>query len=326
MTTKNRVLSLLEAHRGTHFSGEELAAALDISRSAVWKAINGLRAEGYQIEAVTNKGYCLAAENDVLSAHGISQYLPEKSYAERITVFPTLDSTNQTAKEYALKGAPHGTVVIAETQTGGRGRYARQFFSPAGGLYLSAVLHPDVLHFPHITAVTAFAAVTVCKALEAIAGIQPEIKWVNDIFLGGKKVCGILTEAVTDIESGGIGWIVVGIGVNVWIPADAFPAELRDTAASVFPQNAPPDVRNRLAAAIITQLVSENVPDETEIFTAYRKRLMRGNCTVVQRDSSYPAAAEDIDEAGHLIVRLPDGSTQALHSGEIRIIPQPNEH
>lgn len=321
MTTKNRVLALLEKHRGEYLSGEEIAISLLISRSAVWKAINSLRDAGYPIDAVTNKGYCLSAESDVLSVHGISKYLRKKSDAE-ITVYPSLISTNQTAKELALAGAEHGTVVLAETQTGGKGRFARQFFSPPGGLYLSAVLHPDVLNFTHITAVTAFAAWAVCDAVEAVTGMQPEIKWVNDLFLGGKKICGILTEAVTDIESGSIGWIVVGIGLNAASPPRFFPPDLREIAASLYPQSPPHDIRNRLAAAIIARLVCEDLPAETEIFAQYRKRMMRGRTvTVVQGDGSYTAVPDDIDEAGHLIVVLPDGSRRTLRSGEIRILP-----
>lgn len=324
MNTKNRVLSLLEKHCGAYLSGAEIAAVLQISRNSVWKAINGLRNDGYPIDAVTNKGYRLAESSDVLSAHGIAQYLPPHSDVQ-LTVYPTLCSTNQTAKECALAGAPHGTVILAETQTGGRGRFARSFHSPAGGLYLSSVLHPDVLHFPHITAVTAYAAAAVCGAIEAVSEMQPEIKWVNDIFLNGKKVCGILTEAVTDIESGSIGWIVVGIGINVTAKPEDFPAELRGIAASLFPQNPPPDIRNRLAAEIIRRLICEKVPSEAEVFAQYRARLMRGKTvTVMQGDDTYTAVPQDIDEAGHLIVMRPDGSRRTLCSGEIRIIPSEN--
>ena len=319
-----RILELLEQQRGESISGERLAGMLDVSRNAVWKAVKELQKEGYDIVAVTNKGYCLSDENDIVSIAGIKPFLSEKSqpYANKIQIYKSLESTNKTAKEMAVAGAAHGTVIISDCQTMGRGRYSRNFFSPAGGLYMSLVLRPEGLRFENPTAVTAFAAVAVCEAIESISHKVPEIKWVNDIFLDGKKVCGILTEAVTDFESGGLDWVVLGIGINVTTPTEEFPAELQALATSIYPEEKMPGVRNKLSAEIINRILGFEIPpQETEIFEAYKKRLMvlGKKITVIQNQEEFCATAVDIDAAGHLMVKKESGETIALVSGEIRM-------
>lgn len=324
MRTKNRVLELLEQQRGESISGERLAGICGISRNAVWKAVKELQKDGYHIVAVTNKGYRLSDENDIVSIPGIKPFLSEKSqpYADKIQIYNSLESTNTTAKELAVAGAEHGTVIISDCQTMGRGRYSRNFFSPSGGLYMSIVLRPEGLRFDNPTAVTAFAAVSVCEAIESISKKEPKIKWVNDVFLDGKKVCGILTEAVTDFESGGLDWVVLGIGINVSVPTEAFPGGLQSTATSIFPDKRMPGVRNKLSAEIINRILGfETTPREAEIFEKYKKRLiMLGKeITVLQNQMEYKATAIDIDSVGHLIVKNENGEIITLFSGEIRI-------
>ena len=324
MSTKNRILQLLEQHWGESISGEHLAGILGISRNAVWKAVKELQKEGYDIVAVTNKGYCLSNENDILSIPGITPFLSEKSqpYANQIQIYKSLESTNKTAKEMAVAGAEHGTVIISDCQTMGRGRYSRNFFSPSGGLYMSLVLRPNVLHFENPTSVTAFAAVAVCEAIESISNKVPEIKWVNDIFMDGKKVCGILTEAVTDFESGGLDWIVLGIGINVSIRTEDFPSDLQSIATSLYPDEKMPGVRNKLSAEIINRILGFEIPPkETEIFEKYKKRLMvlGKKITVIQNQMEYRATAIDVGSVGHLIVKKESGEIITLSSGEIRI-------
>ncbi len=324
MSTKNRILELLEQHRGESISGERLAGLLNISRNAVWKAVKELKKDGYDIVAVTNKGYCLSEENDIVSISGIKPFLSEKSqpYANKIQIYKSLESTNKTAKELAVVGAEHGTVIISDCQTMGRGRYSRSFFSPAGGLYMSLVLRPKVLQFENPTSVTAFAAVSVCEAIESISKKTPKIKWVNDIFIDGKKVCGILTEAVTDFESGGLDWVVLGIGINVCIRTEEFPGDLQPLATSIFPDEKMPGVRNKLSAEIINRILGfETSPSETEIFKKYKNRLMilGKEITVIQNQTEYKATAIDVDSVGHLIVKNENGEIITLYSGEIRI-------
>lgn len=323
METRERILELLEQHRGSSLSGERIAEALQVSRTAVWKAIRELRAAGYLIDASTRRGYCLSDANDILSAAAIRPFLSEscQQYADRIRVYDVLPSTNQTAKEQALSGAGHGTVILANRQSAGRGRKGRAFFSPPGGLYMSVVLKPDALPFDQVTCVTAFAAVAVCEALRETAGVSPGIKWVNDIQLDGKKVCGILTEAVTDFESGGLDWIVVGLGVNLGVRAEDFPPELQSIAASVDPEGSIPSLRNRLCAAILNRLLSGDVPDQPQMLRRYREllRTLGRPVTVIQGDTQYPATALDIDGAGHLLVEKADGTRAVLTSGEVSI-------
>lgn len=325
MSTKNRILELLEQQRGESISGEHLAGVLGISRNAVWKAIKELQKDGYNIVAVTNKGYCLSAENDIISIPGIKPFLSERSqfYANKIQVHKSLESTNKTAKEMAVAGAEHGTIIIADCQTMGRGRYSRNFFSPSGGgLYMSIVLRPEAMHFKNPTSVTAFAAVSVCEAIESISTKVPRIKWVNDIFIDGKKVCGILTEAVTDFESGGLDWVVLGIGINVHTRTEDFPCDLQSIATSIYPDEKMSGVRNRLSAEIINRILGfETLPSETEIFEKYKKRLMvlGKKITVIQNQVEYKATAIDVDSVGHLVVKNESGERITLSSGEIRI-------
>lgn len=324
MSTKHRILELLEQNRGDSISGERIAGILNVSRNAVWKAVKELEKEGYSIEAVTNKGYRLSEQNDIVSIQGIRPFLSPQSklYAENIKIYKTLESTNKTAKEMAVAGAEHGTVIIADSQTKGRGRYSRSYFSPSGGLYMSIILRPEVLNFENPTSVTAFAAVAVCEAIESISEKTPKIKWVNDVLIDEKKVCGILTEAVTDFESGSLDWIVLGIGINVYIKTEDFPDDLQTSATSIFPNEKMFGVRNKLSAEIINRILGYDItPREAEIFRKYKNRLaMLGNqVTVIQNKNEYKAAVIDIDAAGHLVVKNENGEIITVSSGEIRV-------
>ena len=324
MSTKYRILELLEQNRGDSISGERLAGILNVSRNAVWKAVKELEKEGYSIEAVTNKGYRLSEQNDIVSIQGIKPFLSPQSklYAENIKIYKTLESTNKTAKEMAVAGAEHGTVIIADSQTKGRGRYSRSYFSPSGGLYMSIILRPEVLNFENPTSVTAFAAVAVCEAIESISEKTPKIKWVNDVLIDEKKVCGILTEAVTDFESGSLDWIVLGIGIIVYIKTEDFPDDLQTSATSIFPDEKMFGVRNKLSAEIINRILGYDItPREAEIFRKYKNRLaMLGNqVTVIQNKNEYKATVIDIDAAGHLVVKNENGEIITVSSGEIRV-------
>jgi BirA family biotin operon repressor/biotin-[acetyl-CoA-carboxylase] ligase len=334
MSTRANVLKALEENKGATISGEELASRLDISRAAIWKAIQELRREGYRIEAATNKGYCLSQESDVLSAEGILPHLRRNETAGRIHVFKVLESTNLTAKKMALDGAPHGTVVVSEEQTKGRGRMGRSFFSPpTGGIYMSFILAPK-LEAAKSVLITTAASVAVCRAIEAVTGISCKIKWVNDIYLDGKKVCGILTEAVSDFESGHIDYIVLGIGINFSTAAEAFPKELSGIAGSLISAVSAEGIsRNRLIAEVIDQVLEINEDLESRQFLEdYRNRsfILGKEILVIPRiradnesepAEGMPATALDIDGDGGLVVRYRDGSVQTLNSGEISIRP-----
>ena len=201
MTVKSSLLEMLEKNKGEVLSGERIAGTLGCTRAAVWKAVKSLREEGYHIEAGPNKGYMLAKDTNRLSQEGIRLFLDDPDV--RIDIYDELESTNQTAKKEAMMGeAGHGAFVIARSQTAGRGRRGREFYSPAdAGLYMSVILKPQGTIHDSLLITTA-AAVAVYRAVEQICGIRLDIKWVNDLFYQGRKVCGILTEAVTDFESG----------------------------------------------------------------------------------------------------------------------------
>lgn len=335
MSTRGNVLKALEENKGNTVSGEELANRLSISRAAIWKAIQELRKEGYRIDAITNKGYCLAQNSDVLSVEGILPHVKTRFIADRIHVFPSLESTNLTAKKMALDGAPQGTVVIAEEQTKGRGRMGRSFHSPPEcGIYISFILKPRFDAAKSVLITTA-ASVAVCKAIENTTGISCKIKWVNDIYLGEKKICGILTEAVTDFESGQIEYIVLGIGINYSTAPSAFPKELADIAGSLLDSSGLPSEcmisRNRLIAELIDQVMEMNEKLETRDFLPdYKRRsfVLGKDILIIKTAGSekdrnlsegIPATAVDIDGDGGLVVRLQDGTIRTLNSGEISI-------
>lgn len=349
MSTKGNVLQALEENKGASISGEELAAGLNVSRAAVWKAIQELRKEGYRIDAITNKGYSLSQDSDVLSAEGILPYIRRPFSGDRIHVFKTLESTNYTAKKMALEGAPAETVVIAEEQTKGRGRMGRSFYSPSGsGIYISFILKPQ-FDMAKSVLITTAVSVAVCRAIEKVTGISCQIKWVNDIYLGDKKICGILTEAVTDFESGHIEYIVPGIGINYSTRQSAFPDELAEIAGSLFEKplqasdlqndglNRDTISRNRLIAEVIDQVLEMNETLETkEFIQEYKARsfILGKEIRIIptagmgkERNLSEgtTATAIDIDEDGGLVVQYPDASVETLNSGEISIRPVSRE-
>lgn len=322
MDTKNKILELLERNRGKSLSGEEIAGLLGISRSAVWKAIKSLKNDGHIIVAVTNRGYSLSNDDNILSVAGLLPYLSNNDLASKIYISDSLESTNKTAKEMAINGYEHGTVVIADTQTSGKGRYGRHFYSPPrSGLYMSFILRPQFLDLQNTTFITIATAVAVCKAIQTVTHKEPKIKWVNDILLDDKKICGILTEAITDYESNNIDWIVVGIGINIC--TDDFPNELSQVAGSLFPHETTDGaIRNRLGAEIINILLSSNDwAINNKIYSEYRNRLMLLGkvVTVIEPNGTYEALAADIDTNGGLIVKKDNGEIVTLSSTQVSV-------
>ncbi|MCL1788078.1 MAG: biotin--[acetyl-CoA-carboxylase] ligase [Defluviitaleaceae bacterium] len=258
------------------------------------------------------------ASPDILCAEGIGQFLSGDT--ARIVLYPALESTNKTAKALAAAGGAHGTVILAEQQTAGRGRFGRSFFSPPGhGIYMSLILRPA--GGLTATALTIRTAVCVCQAIEAFTDKTPCIKWVNDIFIGGKKICGILTEAVTGLENGHLPWMVVGIGVNVTTLPGNFPAEIQSTAGSIFGKGQPAASRNRLAAEIINRVFDLENTCSAQALCEYKKRLMMlgKKISVTGHKELFEATALDIDDIGRLIVQKDSGEILALSSGEVSI-------
>lgn len=190
MSLKQQLLTALEQHRDTFLSGQKLADALGVSRNAVWKAICALREEGYQIKAVTNAGYQLATNCDILSADGIRTHLAPTYQDIQIKVYANVDSTNDEAKRLLANGLKDKALIVANSQTHGKGRQGRSFYSPPGsGVYMSLILQPKA-DLSQAIATTTMAAVAVTEAIEETTTISPQIKWVNDVYVDGKKICG----------------------------------------------------------------------------------------------------------------------------------------
>ncbi len=324
ISTKSKILTLLEGNRDCALSGSAIAKALNLSRSAVWKGVEELRRDGYEIEAVTNKGYSLTKNSDILSAEGLLIYLRNPLIThDKIHVYKSIGSTNQEAKKMAVAGAGQGTLVIADEQTEGRGRLGRSFFSPQGtGIYMSLILRPRDSDFEAVSATTA-AASAVCRALSETLNIEAGIKWVNDIFVGDLKVCGILAEAVSDFQTHSIESLIIGIGINVMTAPDSFPDEVRGIAGSLL--NAKTTVsRNQLAAAVLDELLDLVFSTDAEtMIEEYRSRsfLPGKPITVYRGNETYAAKALDIDNKGGLIVEKCDGSIETLRSGEVSVRP-----
>lgn len=315
MSIKSELLQLLEKDKGKCLSGELIGRKLHCSRTAVWKAVHALREEGYQIEAGTNRGYRLLECNNILSAEGIRVYLKEKE--SRVWVEERVLSTNLSLKQLAVSGGlPHGSVYAVNTQTAGKGRRGRQFFSPPGsGLYFSVLLYPRQSMGNNFS-LTAAAASAVYLAIRDVCGVETDIKWVNDLYYNGKKICGILTEAVTDIESGSIEFAVVGIGINLYTPENGFPPEFAGKAGALLERGTRID-RNRLVAETVNYLLQEAAKER--ISPVYlRKNMVPGHTILVQTKQGEELwEAMKIEDDGRLLVKDAAGEYRKAAFGEI---------
>ena len=312
--TKQALLQALSGAAGQYISGEQLARTLGVSRAAVHKAAAALTAQGYTLEAVPRRGYRLLG-GDPFCTEAVGEY------PAPIHLYETLDSSNQTAKQLALAGAPHGTLVLAGQQSAGRGRMGRRFESPAGkGVYLSLVLRVPV-PASEALGVTIGASVAVARAVRALCGLELSIKWVNDLYYQGKKVCGILTEAGSSVESGFLDWLVVGIGLNLTTAPEDWPDELARTAGSLFPGGPAPVSRAALAGAIARELLA--LCPTFDCLDEYRARcFVPGHwVTVCTAAETYAARALAIDDRGALLVEREGGRRVALQHGEVSIRP-----
>ena len=322
LTVKDAVLQALEQARGTRLSGGWLAEQLGVSRAAVHKAIAALRESGLAIDAVTGEGYRLASDDDSLTAAGINALLDTAVIGREILVEPSLTSSNTTMKEQYL-GRRHGFTLFAEEQTGGRGRLGRTFVSPSGtGVYFTILLHPS-LPLTHIQYATLAAAVAVTRAISDTAGFTPEIKWVNDVLMQGRKLNGTLTEAVIEGESGSVSSLIVGIGINLR-PNPAWPEDVRKVAGAISEFGRVPR-RAELIAAVLTHFEQvfalAEQGRERELVAQYRAHLgcIGRKITVISPLEKYEAECVGLNDEGHLLIRTPDGRETALSTGEISI-------
>ena len=319
MKTSEKVLQLL-LKKQAFLSGQELADELNVSRTAVWKAIQSLQEEGYQIESKPRIGYRYI-EGLKLSEASIRRFLnPELDL--NFEIYDTIDSTNNRCSQKAMDPETKTPlVVISDSQKAGHGRYGRPFASPVGGgIYISILLDNDDPDFNPGLLTTA-TAIAVTRTIEKLVHARCEIKWVNDLYLNGKKICGILTEGVTDFESGMIESIVIGYGVNFRDDAH-LPEELRPIVGSVFGAEPPTVTRSALAAAMLAELLplAEDLSSRSFLPEYRRRSMLLGREIVFSRAGGrFAAVAEGIDDNGGLVVRLPDGSRETLRSGEVSV-------
>lgn len=322
MSTKINVLKILSDNNGSYVSGQKIADELQISRAAINKAINTLKGEGYRIFSRTKVGYMLSDESEVLSESAIASSLRNPC---NVIYLPSVGSTNDFAKSIDVRDVKMPTAVVADSQNAGKGRLGRSFYSPSGsGIYLSLLLRPT-FELDKALLITISAAVSVCHAIEEVCNKSPRIKWVNDLFLENKKICGILTEAQTNFENGQIDKIVIGVGINCF--QSGFPADLVSVAGSIS-NVAGEFSRAKLAASVIDNLI-ENISSisHKNLLNEYRRRsfLPGKNIFVLDIASKQKirAKAIDIDDNGGLIIEWMEGpkmrEMETLTSGEVSI-------
>jgi BirA family transcriptional regulator, biotin operon repressor / biotin---[acetyl-CoA-carboxylase] ligase len=346
MTTKEKVHELLTGSARGYISGEDLAEQCGVSRAAIWKAIDALRKDGCVFDAVTNRGYRIVSEPDNLDEQKINKEIKKLGVTPgAVFVFSSIDSTNTEAKRRAAETGSfraadgsltkegaclHRALIAADQQTAGRGRMGRPFFSPLNsGVYMSIVFSP--LHGVSDPALmTAAAAVAVCRAVESCYGAACQIKWVNDVFAGGKKICGILTEGISNFETGIIEAAIVGIGIN--LSDSGFSPELANVAGSIEGAlkasvcDIPRVSRNVLTAHVAAELLALfDSGDSSGMLDEYRKRSFLTGKTLFVNPAAgmtgtpYKAKVTGISDDAGLVVQLEDGSTKTLHSGEVSL-------
>lgn len=345
MTTKEKVLEILTQNTGNPVSGEKLAESCGISRAAIWKAVKSLREQGCNIEGTTNGGYVLHGAADILTTETVVQELganyPELS-SSHVETFDVIDSTNTYAKRIlaecgnlrmpdgkltAAGQKYHKSIYIAECQTAGRGRLGRTFYSPEKtGIYLTVIYAP-LGGITQPALLTAFSAVAACRVLKRLYNIDPKIKWINDIYINGKKVSGILTEGSTNFETGQIESAIIGIGINIADNPDVFPPEVAQVAGSITgsAEKAPQVTRSQLSAQVAGEIIRILEEDSVKVMQEYKNlSFMIGQTVevhpVIGDDKSvYKAKVIDIDDNAALVVETEDGTIKSLNSGEVSL-------
>lgn len=317
---KENIISILESNKGLFISGEKLANDLNVSRAAVWKVIKSLKNEGYDILSVSNKGYALSKETDILSSKIIKDNMPKYRDKFNFVIYKTVESTNIVARGMAMNGADSGTVVIAEEQTSGYGRNGKSFFSPYGtGIYMSIILNlKKEKKIFNSSFITTAAAMAVSKSIEEISNENTQIKWVNDVFINGKKVCGILTEGAFSFEDGKLDYAVIGIGINVNFPKNGFPEEINNIAVSINKMQNNKDIRNILIAKILEKMY-EYYFNNVAFYDEYKKRsfLIGKKVSLNIDNEEHIVKVLDIDKTFALVAEFQDGKIDRIVSGSV---------
>ena len=318
---KSEILRLLK-ESNDYISGQQLCDRFHVSRTAVWKAIEQLKKEGYEIEAVRNRGYRLLDSPDLMSETEIKSLMETEWAGKEVLYFDEIDSTNNRAKELGEKDGTHGTLLVADRQVAGKGRRGRVWESPKGiSIYMTILLRPQLIptKAPMLTLVM---AQSVAEGIRDVTGMEVGIKWPNDIVMNKKKVCGILTEMSTEIDY--INYVVIGVGINV--NQKSFDEELKDKATSLMIETGTPVKRSALIAAVMKHFeknytVFMERGDLSGLQESYNQMLVnRGKeVRILEPGHEYNAIASGINETGELIVHTPDGEEKHIFAGEVSV-------
>ncbi|MCC8025145.1 MAG: biotin--[acetyl-CoA-carboxylase] ligase [Clostridium sp.] len=318
---KSEILKMLK-ESSDYLSGQQLCEIFGVSRTAVWKAVRQLEEEGYKIEAVRNKGYRLTEEADVITQAELKSMFHTKWIGNRLEYFDETDSTNIRARRLAEEGAPHGTLVVADSQTAGKGRRGRAWTSPKGvGIWMSMVLRPPIKP-SDASMLTLVAGMAVVKGVKTSTGLNAMIKWPNDAVLSGKKICGILTEMSTEEEC--VRYVITGIGINVNV--SCFPEEIAEKATSLKEELGENVKRSPVIAAVADAFeeyydIYLKTCDMSGLKEAYNRWLVNLNrqVTVLDPRGQYRGRALGIDHQGSLLVQKEDGGVETVISGEVSV-------
>lgn len=318
---KSRILNRLRQAKG-YVSGQELCEEFGVSRTAVWKTINQLKKEGYEIEAVQNRGYRITKTPDVISAEEIKSRLDTMWAGCQVKYYDVLDSTNICAKRLAEEGAPNGTLVIAERQTAGRGRRGRQWETLEGTSIAMTLLMRPKLRPEKASMLTLVMGMAVTKALRKILGLECKIKWPNDVVFEGRKICGILTEMSAEIDA--INYLVIGCGINA--NAEEVPLELQDKAVSLRMITGYEVNRAEIIGCCMKCLeeyyqIFEQTQDMSKLLEEYNHFLVSIGKEVCVLDPAgeFGGISQGINEAGELLVKKKDGSMAEIYAGEVSV-------
>ena len=319
---KSKILEILR-NKDTYVSGQELSERFGVSRTAVWKAIHQLEEEGYRIEAVPRKGYHMVETPDVVCKEEILSLLETKWAGRNLVYLETVDSTNDLAKKLADQGAPEGTLVVADEQTGGKGRRGRSWSTPKGSNIAMTLLLRPRFRPEHASRMTLLAAMAVTCGIRRVTGLDAGIKWPNDVVVNGHKVCGILTEMNTEVDY--INYVVIGIGINV--NQKEFPEEIREIAGSLCLEAGKQIGRAALIAAIMEELeriyeIFQKTEDLSRLYKEYNQICV--NCgrkiRVLEPGHEYTGVAEGINQDGELmVVRDDTGEKVSVYAGEVSV-------
>ena len=318
---KNEILRLLKTS-DTYISGQQLCGYFKVSRTSVWKVMEQLKKEGYEIEAVRNRGYRLVSSPEVISEAEIKSLLGTEWAGRKVVYYDETDSTNNRAKDSGEKNGAHGTLFIADKQNAGKGRRGRAWESPSGkSIYMTILLRPQITP-DKAPMLTLIMGLSVAEGIRKVSGAETEIKWPNDIVMNKKKVCGILTEMATEMEY--VNYVVIGVGINV--NQEYFSEGIKEIATSLYEETGTVYQRSELIAAVLERFEKNyemflETGDLSAVRKAYDSILVnRGQeVKVLEPGNEYRAVAEGINKNGELIVRLSDGRQKNIFAGEVSV-------